>query len=108
LAAQLVESAGQFGPKQPEIALDALGSADHHMIAARNPLRRHDLAGQRAEAPLHAVADDGAPDLLGDGESNADRRVLIVAIADEKDEAGRCRAPAGVRRDEIGPPLKRD
>jgi hypothetical protein len=32
---------------------------------------------------------------------------VVLAIADEKDEAGRRRAPAGVRRDEIGALLER-
>jgi hypothetical protein len=108
LAAQLVESAHELGAEQAEIALDALGSTDHHMIGARKTLRMHDLSGERAEAPLHAIAHNGAADLLGDRETNADGRVLVVAIADEQDEACRCRAPAGVRGEEIGPLLERD
>ena len=61
-----------------------------------------DLAGQRAEAPLHAVADDRAADLLGDGEADALDRIAVLAVADEQDEAGRRRAPAGVGGEEIG------
>ena len=51
------------------------------------------LAGEGAEAALHAVADHGAADLLGDGEADADGWIVILAVADQQDEAGR-----GVRR----------
>ena len=64
------------------------GAADHHMVGAGESLRRHDLARERAEAALHSVADDRSADLLGDGESDAHRRIVIVAVADEKHKAG--------------------
>ena len=68
----------------------------------------HDLARKRAEAPLHAVADDGAADLLGDGEADAHWRIAVVAVSDEQDEAGHGGAPAGVRGEEIRALAERD
>ena len=65
------------------------------------PLAGSDLAGERAEAALHAVAHDGVADLLGDGEADAHRRIAVRAVADEQDEAGHRRAPAAVRGEEI-------
>jgi hypothetical protein len=72
------------------------------MIGACNAFRRDDFARKRPEAPLHPVAHDRSADLLGHGEADAHRGVRILAIADEQDEAGSCRALAGVGRDEVG------
>ena len=101
MAAQPVERAGKLRAEQAEIALDALGAADHHMVGAGNALCRDDLAGERAEAALHPVADDRTADLLGDGEADAHRRIRILAVADEQDEAGHRRAQAAVGGEEI-------
>ena len=72
------------------------------------PLADDDFAGERAEAPLHAVADDRAADLLGDGEADAHRGVAILAVADEQDEAGRGCALAAVGGEEIRALADRD
>ena len=50
-----------------------------------------DFARKVAQAALHPVADHGTADLLGDGEADAHRRVVIAAVADEQDESGRRR-----------------
>ena len=102
IIAKAVQSIGEFGAEQAEVALDPAGTADHHMVGARTALRRHDLSGKGAEAALHAVADDRAADFLGDGEAHAHRRVRILAVTDEQDEAGRGQAPAAVRGNEVG------
>ena len=65
------------------------------------PLGGKDFAGERAEAALHAVADDRVADLLGDGEADAHRRVRVLAVADEQDEAGHGRALAAVGGEEV-------
>ena len=65
------------------------------------PMLGQQFAGERAEAALHAVADDRVADLLGDGEADAHRRVAVVARADEQDEAGHGRALAAVGGKEI-------
>ena len=70
--------------------------------APAKPVGSNDLAGQRTKTPLHAVADHGAADLARDGEADAHRRVHVLAVADEKDEAGRRRALAGIGGKEIG------
>ena len=71
------------------------------MIGAGMPPVGQDFARERAEAALHAVADDRAADLLGDGEADALGRIAVAAIADEQDETRRRRAPAGVGGEEI-------
>ena len=71
------------------------------MIRAVDALDRYDLAGERPEPALHAVTDDGAADLPGDGESDALGRVAVLAIADQQDESGRRRALAGVRSEKV-------
>jgi hypothetical protein len=77
------------------------------MIGAGEALRGHDLSSKRAKATLHAITDDGAADLAGDSEADAHRRVGVGSVADEKDEAGRRRALAGVRGEEVGALLDR-
>ncbi len=98
----------ELRPQQTEIALDALLTADHHVVGTGDAVSRNNLAGELAEAALHAVAHDCAADLLGDGEADAHRRVRILAVADEEDEAGGGHAPAAVRGEEIGAFLDRD
>ena len=65
------------------------------------PAQRNDLARKLAEAALHAVADDSAANLLGDGEANSFDGIPVVPVADEQNEARGCRAPSGVRSEEI-------
>ena len=105
---QLVQGADEFRAEQAEVAFYPLGAADHDMIRSWDAFAGHDLAGKRAEAALHPIADDCAADLLGDGEADAHRWVRILAVADEEQEAGRGEARAAVRGDEIGALLKRD
>ena len=62
---------------------------------------RHQLAGERTEAPLHAIADDGLADLLADGEADALQWIAVLAITHEKDKARRRRAPSGVRSEKV-------
>jgi hypothetical protein len=56
---------------------------------------------QSAEAPLHAVADDGLPDLLADGESDALGLIAVLAISDEQDEARHRGTLSSVRGQEV-------
>src|SRR5829696_8090376 len=72
------------------------------MVGAGHPFFGQDIARERPEAPLHAVADDGAADLLGDGDPEPDRGVAVVARADEEDEAGHGRAAAAIGGQEVG------
>jgi hypothetical protein len=78
------------------------------VIGAGLAVDRNDLAGQRPESTLHPVADDGAADLLGDGETDAPGRIAVLAVADQKDESRGCRAPSGIRGEEIRPFPVRD
>ena len=87
--------------KLGERPLDAAGAADQDMVGAGDARFGQDRAGERAEAALHPVADDGVADLLRDGEAEAHRRIVVAARADEQDEAGRRRAQAAVGREEI-------
>src|SRR3569833_4362171 len=100
--AEPVQCLVQFQAEQAEVALDAPRAADHHMVAAEKALGRHDFARERAEAPLHAVADDRSADLLCAGATDAHRGIALPAVADQQDESGRGRAPAGDRSEEIG------
>ena len=73
------------------------------MIRPIEPVQRDDFPGQRTEAALHAIAYDRTADLLGDGEADPPGDIAVLTIADKKDEAGGCRAPAGVRSEVIRP-----
>jgi hypothetical protein len=59
------------------------------------------LAGELAEAALHAVTHDRVADFLRDGETDALGRVAILAIADKEDKARRRRAPSDVRSEKV-------
>ena len=60
-----------------------------------------DLARKLPEAPLHAVAHDGVADFLAHRIADPLQRIAVFPVADEKDKAGRRRAPTGVRSEEI-------
>ena len=60
-----------------------------------------DFPGQLAEAAAHAVADDGVADLPGDGEAEPHDGIAVAALADQQHEAGRRRALAAVRGQEV-------
>jgi hypothetical protein len=84
-----------------EVALDPRLPPDHHVVGTGEALYWNDFARQLAEAALHSVADDRAADLASDCEPNAHRRIAILALANEQDEAGSGRAHAAVGGDEI-------
>ena len=102
------ESGRKIGPKQREIAFDPARAADHHVVGAGHAASRQQLAGEGAKAPLHAIADDGAADLLGHGKADADAWIVVLAVADQQDEAGRSGSPAAVSSQEIRAFRKRD
>jgi len=65
------------------------------------PAAGDDLARKLAEAPLHAIANDGVADLLADRIANPLERIAILPVTNEKDETRRRCPPAGVRSEEI-------
>jgi hypothetical protein len=67
------------------------------------PPGREQFAGQRPEAPLHAVADDGATDFLGDGEADAQAIIAVGTIAHQQDETWHRESLAAVGGKEIRP-----
>ena len=71
------------------------------MVGAGEPLFGNDFASDRAEAPLHPVADDRAADFPGDRETDAHRRVRVLPIANEQDEAGGRRAQPAIGGEEV-------
>jgi hypothetical protein len=77
------------------------------MICARKALGGDDLAGKFAEAAFHPVANHCAADLLGDGKADAHRFVIVLAVADEEDEARGRRAEPAVGGKEVRALLKR-
>src|SRR5688500_7271853 len=92
----------EIGAEQSEIALDAAGAADQDMVGALHAPDRQDLAGEGAEPPLHPVADDRAANLLRHGDPEANRRIAVLPVSDEQDEAGRRGPAAAIGRQEIG------
>ena len=86
------ERLAQVSGEDGEVARQPIGAADQNMVGVSDPGVRQDVANERAEPPLQAVADDGVADLLGDGEPGAHRRFVIPA-ANKKDEPRR-RCPA--------------
>ena len=88
-------------PEKVEVPFDTAGAADHHVIRSRKAIRGNDFPRKLPEAPLHAVACDGVPDLATDGEAHAFCVAAILPVADEEHESGRRGAPSGVRREEI-------
>ena len=87
-----------------ERPLAAAGAADQYVVGAAHASARQDGAGELTQAALHAVAHDGAADLLRDGDSDAQRPVAVLAGANEQDEAGRGSAQGPVRREIVGAP----
>ncbi len=98
----LGESLDELASKLPEIPLHAAGTADQDMVGARHPALGQQLPRKRAQAPLHAVANDGAADLPGDGIADPDGGIAVRPVADQQDEAGHGRAPAAIRGQEVG------
>ena len=102
------QGALQFRGERSIFALNAASAADEDMVGPGDSEFRQRFAGEGTEAALHAIADDGAADFLGDGETDSLGRVAVLAVSDEQDESRGCRAPAGVRSEEIRAFLKRD
>lgn len=71
------------------------------MVRAGEARLGQDRAGKLAEAPPHTVAHHGIADLLGNRDSEPDRRIGVAARADEQDEAGRRRTSPAVRGKEF-------
>ena len=72
------------------------------MVGPRDGVVGKGVTDERAEAALHAVADDRIADLLGHGETNSDEIVVIAALADKQHEPRRRRALAPVGGKEVG------
>jgi hypothetical protein len=104
---QFLEGAGELLSQLAEIALDSAGAADQHMVGPGKAPGGQKLSGERAQAALHAVANDRAADLLGDGETDAHRLIRVLPLADEQDETGRRHATAAVRGKKVGALLDR-
>jgi hypothetical protein len=88
-------------PQKREFALDSAGTADHHMIGPGIAVRWDQFSRESPESALHSISGDGVADPAGDCEADAHPRVLVTAIADEKNKSRHCGAPSGVRRKEI-------
>jgi hypothetical protein len=78
------------------------------MVGTSETLLWHDFACESPEAALHPIADNGPADLLRDSETHAHRRVGVLPLADEQNEAGSGRAFTGISGDEVGAPGNRD
>ena len=98
----MLKRARQLLPETLEVSLDSAGTADQHMVGAGDALHRQEFAGERAQSALHPVADHRSADFPGDGETDADRRIAIGAVADQQNEVGGRRPPARIGGEEIG------
>jgi hypothetical protein len=77
------------------------------MIGARKTVGGQDLASEGAETALHPIANDRATNLLGDGETDPNPRILVLAVQNEQDETGRGGAQAAIRGKEVSALLDR-
>jgi hypothetical protein len=77
------------------------------MIGAWKTIVGQDLASKGAKAALHPIANDRATNLLGDGEADPNPRILVLAVQNEQDEAGRGGAQAAIRGKEVSALLDR-
>ena len=100
--AHLSERAEQFVSQETEVAFYPSRSSNQHMVRAGDPMIGQDFAGERSEAALHAIANDGPTDLLGNRIADPHRALPIVAITYQEHETGHGGAPAGVRCQKIG------
>ena len=98
----------KLGAKVREIPFNPASAADQDMIGAGAGVIGKDVADERAEATLHAVADDRIANFLGDRVADPDGRVVVAAGADEEDEAGHGRALAAIGGKEVGALAKGD
>ena len=71
------------------------------MVGTGDALGRDHFAGERAESALHAVADNRTAYFLGDGKADPNRRVAVVAAADEQYKPGGRDPLASVGGEEI-------
>ena len=97
----------KFARQVRERPLDAASAADEHVIGARYARDGKDLAGKHSKPTLHPIADDGAADLLGDGDAEAHRGIAILPLTHEQDETGHGRAAAAIGGQEVGAAGKR-
>jgi hypothetical protein len=77
------------------------------MIGSRKAVGGQDLASEGTKAALHPIANDGATNLLGDCETDPHPRILVLAVQNEQDEAGRGGAQAAIRGKEVSALLDR-
>jgi len=108
LSVQLLERVGKLRAEQAEVAFNALGAANHHMVGAGNSVVRDDLPSERAEASFYPVAYDRTADLFCDSEANAHLRIRVLAITDKQDKTRSGGAQAAVRGNEISALADRD
>jgi hypothetical protein len=73
------------------------------MVGTRHSIVRDQLVRERAQPTLHAVADHGVADFLGDGDPESHLRFVILARADLQDETGHGDSLAAVGGQEISP-----
>jgi hypothetical protein len=73
--------------------------ADQDVIGISHAMRRQKVAQQFAEAPLHAVADDGIADSFGHGDAVAQTRAAVGP--GEQNEAGAGDAKAAVGGEKV-------
>lgn len=92
----------KLGPELVEGPLDAARPADQHMIGSGDPGLRKDRPGELPKTPLHPIANDGAPNLLGNGDAEANRRIAVAARTHEQHESGHGCAQAAVRSQIVG------
>ena len=95
------ECPAEFLAKREIIAFDSAGAADQDMVGAGKTALGQQFPGERAQAALHAVADDRAANLLGHGIADADRGIAIVARTHQQDKAGHRRASSGIRGEKV-------
>src|SRR5690606_13066904 len=88
--------------QQREVALDAALAADQHVVGVSHAVYGQEVAQQRAEATLHAVAHDRIADPLGDGDAIAQSRAAIGA--GEQHEAGTGYAKAAIGGEKVRSP----
>ena len=91
----------EFLSKRGEIPLDSAIASDQDVVVAGKTVAGQSVAQEFAEPPLHPVADDGVPDLLGD--RDAVTGFARIVGPGQQDEAWFRIAQSAIGREEIGP-----
>lgn len=73
------------------------------MVGPGNSTGWQQVPRQRPQSPLHPVADDGIADFLGDGETDANRHIVIPARVDQQYESGSRNAAPAIGSQKIPP-----